>query len=299
MVQPRDSFDWNQARAFLATAETGSFSAAARLLNLTQPTLGRQVAGLESDLGVTLFDRAGRSLVLTQAGQDLLAHVRTMQEAATRVSLAATSSRTEIEGHVTITAIELLAATILPRVIARLSEEAPGLTIEVQTSDAIRDISRREADIAIRHARPTQPDLTARRVGDKQARLYASRAYLDRAGRPRSPADLAGHRIVSYSDVDGMIEAMRAHDLPVHRDQVRHTTNNGHTLWEMVRAGLGLSMMADDFVPPTPDVEAVLPDHPPIVFPVWLVTHRELNTAPRFRLVFDRLAEALSAGGRG
>ena len=81
------SFDWNQIRAFLATVEEGSFSAAARVLGSTQPTVGRQIAGLEADLGVTLFDRAGRALLMTSAARELLEHVQAMGDAASRVSM--------------------------------------------------------------------------------------------------------------------------------------------------------------------------------------------------------------------
>ena len=111
MNSPAAAFDWNQARAFLATAETGSLSAAARQLGQTQPTLGRQIAALEDRLGVQLFDRVGRGLVLTQAGRELMVHVRTMEEAATRFSLAATGRSEEIAGEVSVTASVAVSTT--------------------------------------------------------------------------------------------------------------------------------------------------------------------------------------------
>ena len=101
------SFDWNQARAFLVTVEEGSLTAAARALGLTQPTLGRQVAALEDSLGVTLFDRVGRSLRLTPSGLELLDHVRSMGDAAGRVSLTASGQSQTVEGQVCITASDL------------------------------------------------------------------------------------------------------------------------------------------------------------------------------------------------
>ena len=103
------SFDWNQARAFLATAEEGSLSAAARAIGQTQPTLSRQVAALEQDLGVTLFERIGRSLSLTQSGLELLDHFRAMGDAANRISLTASGQSQAIEGRVSITATDVTA----------------------------------------------------------------------------------------------------------------------------------------------------------------------------------------------
>jgi DNA-binding transcriptional LysR family regulator len=108
------SFDWNQVRAFLATVEEGSLSAAARALNQTQPTLSRQVTALERDLGVTLFERGPRTMALTDTGIELLDHVRAMGEAAARLSLSASGQSQAIEGQVSITATDMT-ATYFPR----------------------------------------------------------------------------------------------------------------------------------------------------------------------------------------
>ena len=104
------SIDWTQARGFLATAEHGSLSAGARALGLTQPTLGRQVAALEAALGVVLFERVGRSLVLTPAGHEMLAHVRQMGAAADALAMAAAGRSDSIEGRVSITASDAISA---------------------------------------------------------------------------------------------------------------------------------------------------------------------------------------------
>ena len=116
-------FDWNRARAFLVTAEEGSFSAAGRALGTSQPTVGRQVAALEEQLGVTLFERVGTRLELTQTGVDLLDHVRSMVDAATRISLTATGQSSSIAGTVSITASEAIAAYLLPPILAALRVE--------------------------------------------------------------------------------------------------------------------------------------------------------------------------------
>ena len=114
------NFDWNQVRAFLATIEEGSLSSAARALNLTQPTLGRQVAALEAELGVTLFERSGRQLLPTPAAMEIAEHVRAMGEAATRVSLTASGQSMSVEGVVKISATEMYAAKVLPSLVADL-----------------------------------------------------------------------------------------------------------------------------------------------------------------------------------
>lgn len=291
------SFDWNQVRAFLATAEEGSFSAAARALGLTQPTLGRQVAALEQALAVTLFERAGHTLVLTASGRDLLEHVRAMGDAAQKISLVATGASRAIAGQVRITASDIMCAHILPPFIARLRDLAPRIEIDLVAANDIRDLLRREADIAIRHVRPEQPDLIARRIGEATGALYASTGYLDARGRPETPADLATHDVISFGQADRIIEALAPMGIPLTPGNFRLGSENGVVVWEMVKRGLGITPMSSRVAKATPGIERVLPDLPPIFFPVWLTTHRELHTSRRIRIVFDELATFLGENG--
>lgn len=288
------SFDWNQARAFLATAEEGSLSAAARALGQTQPTLGRQITALELDLGVVLFERIGRSLTLTPCGLELLDHVRAMGDAAGRISLTASGQSQSIEGQVCISASDAMAAYILPAALKRLRKEAPKIEIEVVASNALSDLRRREADIAIRHVRPEQPDLIAKLVRDARAYLYAAPEYLDSHGRPKSPADLAAHHFIGFGQPDRLIAALKDEGLEISRRNFTAGSESGVVAWEMTKQGLGIGIMAEEIAGLTPEIERVLPERPPFLFPLWLTTHRELHSSRRIRLVFDFLAEALA-----
>lgn len=283
--------DWTHIRAFLATADSGSLSAAARHLGLTQPTLSRQVAALETQLGVLLFERLGRSLALTEAGRELLPHARQMGRAADALSLAASAATQSIEGTVRITASDVMSAHVLPPLLHQLRQRAPRLTIDVVAANDIRDLMRREADIAIRHVRPEQPELIARLVQQASGHFYAASSYLDRRGRPDTLADLARHDFVGFGDIDQMISYLLPMGLTVTRDNFRISSNSGLTAWELVRQGFGITPMADDAAASAPEVERLLVDSAPITFPVWLTTHRELHTSRRIRLVFDLLAE--------
>jgi len=287
-------FDWNQVRAFLVTAEEGSFSAAARALGLTQPTLGRQVAALEDDLGVTLFERVGRSLSLTGSGLELLDHVRAMGDAASRVSLTASGQSQSVEGQVSITATDLMAMYFLPDALKRLRDMAPGIEVEVVASNDVRDLRRREADIAIRHGRPQQPELIARLIRETSAHLYAASEYLESFGRPQKPEDLTGAVFIGFDQSDELPARLRELGLDLTRDDFKLISESGAVAWELVKQGLGIGFMARDIAERTPGVEPVLPDLPPLFFPIWLATHRELHTSRRIRLVFDVLAEVLA-----
>jgi DNA-binding transcriptional LysR family regulator len=293
MTWDRVAFDWNQVRAFLATAEAGSFSAAARALRSTQPTMGRQVAGLEEALGVTLFERSGRRLHLTQVGREVLVHVRAMGEAASRVSVVAAGHAQEVVGEVTITATDLMSSALLPSLVRDLRRVAPSLELRIVASNAIEDLLGRHADIAIRHVKPAHPELIARRLPDGTANLYASSAYLDEVGRPASADALDNLSLIAGDDVEATLGVLRGVGLPMAREQVVAMAGSGAVAWGLAVAGVGAVLVPDAVADRTPGVEKVLPTHPGLGFPVWLATHRELHTARRIRVIFDALAEGL------
>lgn len=288
------SFDWNLARAFLATVEEGSLSAAARALGLTQPTLGRQVAALEAELNVVLFERIGRSLVLTQSGLDLLDPVRAMREAANRVSLVASGQSQSVAGKVRITATDIMSAHILPLVLCKLREVAPMVEIDIVAANDIRDLQLREADIAVRHVRPDQPELVAKLVGQATAHFYASKAYLSHQDHPTSFEDLRDHQFVGFGDNDRLIALFDEIGLRLTNANFLIGSESGVVAWELARQGYGIIVMSDDVAAHAPDMERILPDMEPIVFPIWLAVHRELATSRRIRLVFDLLVEYFS-----
>lgn len=289
-----DQLDWNLARAFCSTADTGSLSAAARKLGLTQPTLSRQVAALEAALGVTLFERIGKRLVLTDAGLGLVEHARAMAAAADAIGLAAAGRSQDVSGRVTISASDAVSVYLLPGLVARIRENAPQITLAIVASDTISDLRRREADIAIRHVRPTEPELIARLVGEMTAHFYAADSWLARNGTPRSVAELCEAELLGFEPVDLFSEHLRAAGIAISPDRFRIVSGNSVVLWEMVRGGLGICMMLKEIAELGPGVTRLLPDLQGTKVPVWLVSHRELQTSRRVRLVFDMLAEDLS-----
>nr|WP_315488212.1 LysR family transcriptional regulator [uncultured Rhodoferax sp.] len=287
--------DWNHLHAFLQTAERGSLSAAARHMGVTQSTLSRQVAALEQQLGVTLFERVGRSVVVTQAGSGLLDYARTMGAAAHDLALAATGTSKTVDGVVSITATDTVAAFLLPRAIQRIKEAAPGVTIEVVASDAISDLRRREADIAIRHVRPQEPDLTARLLRHARAHFYASSDWVAKNGHPRSARDAPKHRFIGADRSGNYLTLLQNCGLQLTESHFSVLAENTAVSWQMVRQGLGIGVTMEEIAALTPSVMRVLDDVAPIMFPIWLVTHRELHTARRIRVVFDLLAQEFSA----
>lgn len=290
------TFDWNQARAFLVTAEEGSLSAAARALGLTQPTLGRQVDALQQALGVVLFERAGRGLTLTPAGQDLLEHVRDMGEDARRFALAASGRSQVLEGTIAITASQVYCGHVLPPVLARLRQQAPGIAIDLVATNAPVDLLRREADIAIRNFRSEQPDLIQRRLPDDAGRLYAAPELLDRLGNPTTPEALGDAEFVGFDRTDRLIEVLGTRGIQLTQANFPIVTTDQMVQWELVKRGLVIGVMTQSVGDAEPGVRPVLPHLPPIAFQVWIASHREVGMSRRVRFVFDAFAEALGKG---
>ena len=289
-------FDWNKARAFLVTAEEGSLSAAARALSMAQPTLGRQVSGLEQELGIVLFERVGRGLRLTTSGVELLKHVRDMGDAAGRVSMNALGQSQAFEGTICISASETYAAVLLPPIIAKLRILEPGIHVEIVVANHASDLRRREADIAIRNFRPTEPDLIAKKVGDADAVLYATPGYIARIGNPTTPEELRHAHFVNLDHGGMMMKGLNGLGLSLTEENFPLLTESYLVMWELVRQGAAIGILDAYIGDSDPNVKRVLPNLEPLIFPIWLVSHRELNTSRRIRRVFDFLAEELHRG---
>ena len=292
------TFDWNRARAFLVTAEEGSLSAAARALGMTQPTLSRQVDALEAELGLVLFERAGRGLVITPSGLALLEHVRGMGEAASRFSLSASGQSQTIEGPICITASEVYAAFLLPPIITKLRKAYPGIHVEIIASNSLTDLRLREADIAVRNMVSTHPDLIVKKVRDDHANMYATNGYLNAIGNPTSLDDLTWADFLGFADTDVMIKGLNSLGLNLTKKNFPTICNNHLVQWAFVKHGAGIGLITETIGDEEPSVRRVLPSMPPIIVPMWLVTHRELNTSSRVRIVFDFLAAELSSSYR-
>ena len=286
------TFDWTLLQSFLAVAETGSYSAAARASQRSQPTIGRHVEQLQSQLGATLFQRASTGYVLTQTGTALVDHARAMQAAAAKISLITEGRAEDVRGTVRVTASEIVATYILPEIFAQLLAQEPELQIELVATNSTENLSLREADIAVRMVQPEQQDLIARKIGDINLGLFAAQSYLDRAGHPKGLEDITKHIIIGYDKSDLMIRGMTAFGMAAKREDFAFRVDNQVAYLEAVRAGVGIGASQQrqakiyNLIPVLPDLII-----PPL--PVWLTAHSELRTSARVRRVFDFLADHL------
>ena len=289
------NFDWNHTRAFLATAEEGTLSAAAKALGLTQPTLSRQVSALESDLGITLFERVGQRLVLTDSGMELLEHARLMRDAALQFSLAATGQSQQIEGSVIVSAGELDAAFRLPKIIAKLRREEPGINIEVIVTNATSDLKRREADIAIRNFRPTQNDLIAKKLGEEVGWLYGTKDYLEQLPQFTDFSELKDIQIIGFDRSNLVSNVLNQQGWQLSKQNFKLITSFQLLQFELCKEGMGLIFFPEHLGDKEPSLIRAFEHMGPVIrLPIWLVCHQELRTSLRVRRVFDFIADEFS-----
>ena len=288
-------FDWSLVRSFLAVLEKGSLLAASRDLQLSQPTIGRHVAELESQLGLVLFDRNGRGLLPTEAAYHLAESARIMQSGADQLARNVLGADHGASGTVRITASQPVSCYVLPPLLAQMRLSLPDVQVELVASNEVSNLLRREADIAVRMVQPKQASIIARRVGKVTLRACAHQDYLRRRGVPRQPNDLLAHDLIGGDRNDDTLKGFAAQGLVVGREQFAFRADDLIVVWQAVRAGLGVGFVSEHLIRSDPAVIPVLPKLKIEPLPVWLAVHKEIRTSKRIRAVYDFLADALPA----
>jgi DNA-binding transcriptional LysR family regulator len=290
---------WDHYQTLLAVLETGSLSAAARELGLSQPTVGRHVEQLEAALGLPLFTRSPQGLNPTDFAKDLKPHIQNMASAADAALRDASGETQSVTGVIRITTTEVMGAEVLPGILAEFTDSHPAAVIELSVSNRNEDLLRREADIAVRAARPTQGSVVAKRVGTIRLGLYASRSYLQRHGVPEKlngqMLQGKGHAAIGF-DRDVQIQRkLEEMQLPINRDQFSFRSDSDLAQLAAVRAGLGIGAMQTGIAARDPNLERVLEGQFRIDMDVWVAMHEDLKSSLRMRLMFDHLVEGLTA----
>lgn len=287
------TLDWTLVQAFVAVAEEGSLSGAARRLGTSQPTLGRHIKSLEAAVEAELFRRQPRGLILTEAGVALLTPAKRMRDAARDIALTAAGQGGRLEGTVRVTASIFMAQHMLPRLIAKMRQAEPRIAIELVATDDTENLLFREADIAIRMFRSTQLDIITKHLGDIPLGMFAARSYLDRAGTPATIAEALQHQFVGYDRNEQIILGLRDRGINVGREFFG-TRCDVHTVyWELIRAGCGIGFGQVTIAKDDDTLVRLLPEIDIDPLPVWIAAHETMRQNPRIRRVWDMLAEGL------
>lgn len=300
-----DDADWNLYRTFLAVARSGSFSAAARAMGSTQPTVGRQIDMLEALLGSKLFVRSPRGLAQTQSARSLVPYAEAMASAAEALGRAASGDAGEDVGAVRLTANEVVGQEVVPSILADFGFVHPRIEIELLLSNRNEDLLRRDADVAIRMVRPTQQDIVARKLGVMTSGLFAHTRYVEVFGLPAEPADISAHRLIGFDKDMHLLQSGGVFATALRRSDFSIRTDSVAAQLAAVRAGLGIGACPLKVAARDANLVPVLAGHITFRREVWLAMHASAKTTRRIRLLYDHLAiglrhwlEAVSPPGR-
>jgi len=289
----RADLDWSLMASFLAAAETGSLSAAATTLRQSQPTVGRHIRKLESQLGLELFQRHARGLVLTPSGERIRHHAQAMQAAMAQVALEAEAETGTLSGTVRIACSFFAAHHVLPGLVAQMRAVEPQISVVLHPSDNSDNLMFREADIALRMYRPRQLDLVTRHIADIEMGAFAAKGYLARRGVPRSYEDLLSHDVVGYDQSPLMRDVMAQMGYTLSAEQFVVRTDNQTAYWELVRAGCGVGFTQAHVGRSDPALEELHLGFDIPALPMWLTAHETVRKTPRVDRVWDLLVEHL------
>lgn len=285
-----DDPDWNLYRSFLAVAQEGSLSAAARRLALTQPTLARHVDMLEARIGAGLFLRTQQGLVPTDLGRSLLPYAEHLHHMTAALLRKASEGVGAISGTVRISASEVIGVQVLPSILTTLRQQYPRLVVELVLSNEVDDLLRRAADIAVRNVRPEQKALIARKLPAAELGLHARRDYLNRRGLPLTLADLVNHDLIGFDRETPAIRALLDSFPDLHSRNFALRTDSNLAQLAAIRAGFGIGICNAALAA---DLVRVLATELSIPVPVWVVMHEDLKTSAPCQAVFDALVQGL------
>lgn len=289
-----NSVEWGQIRSFLAVSRLGSLSAAARELGVSQPTLSREIQALETTTELNLFKRTTQGLQLTEAGHALVEAAGKMSDAADQFARQASGLSVELSGDVRISVNEIVGIYLLPPAIAAFRIQHPGVHIDIVISNRVSSLSKREADIALRMFRPTQPDLVARRLPDMELGFYAHRDYIKIFGVPESIDEFKVHTLIGFDEDMDFINGAAALGYHFLRDNFALRTDHLLAQVNLMRAGAGINVTHVGLAKRWPELIRVLEWIPLPALEFWCVTHSDVQYNSRIREVMQFLIQWFS-----
>jgi len=285
------AWQWDDVRFFLAVARAGSLSGAARALGVGHVTVGRRITLLEKRLGVTLLNRTPDGFATTSAGQAILRECVAMESAAMDLERIVAGRDSLIAGSVRVTTTEALAYQLVAPAIAALHETHPELQVDLITGVRSLDIARREADLAVRFARPSASDLVCRKLGEVGFSLYASKRYLASAGIPKRGQGLAGFDLIAFTGAPATTSPFFMGE-PLEGARVALRCDNPLIQVRAAASNVGIVEAACFLGDSSPDLVRIWPDEAPARRVAWLIMHQDMRRAARTKAVSSVITEA-------
>jgi len=289
-----NNINWDGFRYFMAAAEAGSLSAAAKQLNSNQPTVGRYIDALESALEVKLFQRSVRGLSLTQEGQHIFEQSQNIQDYVLKIQRAVLSDKEKISGTVRLSMPEGLGLEVFAPVLNDFHQQYPHIKLILNISSSSVNLTQGEADIAVRLFRPEEANLVVKKLGEMKMGIFSSAQYSTTYGLPKNKKDLFKHRIVTYGDQLSMLAENQW--LLKHSDESLCALSSDSTAARLkaTLSGSGISIFPEIFMQTNPELLPLLKSVSIPAHHIWLVYHKDLRHIGRIRAVVDFVSHYLS-----
>jgi DNA-binding transcriptional LysR family regulator len=283
--------DWDNARIFLAIYRVGTLRGAAEQLKIDQATVGRRLAAMEQSLDARLFLRTSSGYVATPAGELAVTAIERMEQGAEQLLRQTQGIDERLCGVVRLAATDTAARHFLIDAIQKLHTKHPDIRVVLTTSTEVSNLTRREADLAVRSIRPTSPDLISRHLKRMETALYASKSYLKQHGMPQPGNALDGHDVVIYQRAVYPRHSIALNGESIANARVVMEFSSGLMLMEGVRAGLGIGELPTYMGDAQPQLQRIWPERSE-PYDMWLVLHSDLNRTARVRAVADAVIAA-------
>ena len=288
--------DWNDLRYLLAVARAGSTLAAANTLGTSQSTVHRRLTELEERIGRQLVKRHATGYRLTELGEHLLPYAERAEEAMEAFERQALASDKDLSGTVRVTCASTLADRLANSpLVDAFHARYPRIRVELVISDRLLDLSKGEADIAIRLGEPQDGALIGRKIVEAPWAVYASHSYVERHGRPERPQDIEHHVVVAYDGEIADYAAARWLRSVAPHAQVAARSENWPGYLLAVKSGAGLGLLPIHHGDRERELVRLIDTDPQLVSHFWLLMHRDMRPTPRVRAFFDFVIAELKA----
>ena len=281
-------FNWDDVRFFLAVQREGNLARAGTALRMDATTVGRRLQQLEQQLDARLFDRTTRGFVLTSAGHRLLPRAEGIEREVLAVDRDLAGDDHRLEGTVRLTATEMMTTRFIAPYLSKFHARYPRIELDVRCSNRAVDLARREADIALRLARPRQDDIVVKKLFEIHLALYASAEYVDRFGMP-DPSNLQGHRFLAFSDTNAFRRENEWLGEHVDNDQIVFRSDSVSSVMSATQGGLGIALLPCHPADDVPGLVRTPLQGSPQPRIVWQAVHQDLVGVSRIRAVLDWL----------
>jgi DNA-binding transcriptional LysR family regulator len=281
--------EWDDLKHFLAVARSGSLTEAARALKASAATVGRHIDALETRLGARLFEHRSTGYVLTEIGRLIVARAESVEAAVLAVEREVASSDANLTGKVRVASTEDMASMVIVPNLAPFAARHPGIAIELVAGMSLVNLTRRDADIALRSVRPEAGDLLMRRIGAVDLAVYAARSYAEARGLEPGHFDFSMVETVTW--IEEMAGLRGGPWLAEHAGAARVAlhVNSSRLLYSACASGLGLAILPCFGADSDASLVCLVPPEEVQTFDLWMVVHRDIAAMPRVRAVMDYL----------